>query len=77
VSVLQATFEGEVGLLSQINLAVQDKIKMTTSVDYVQKAKLVPAISVTLPFGLGNKDFSCPIELISLKQNIYSDEREF
>ncbi|WP_304242629.1 hypothetical protein [Gracilinema caldarium] len=72
VSVLQATYELESGLDTKAAITLQDSTIMNTSIDLVGKAKVVPAISIDLPFNLGKKDFSYPIVLGEYRKNLYN-----
>ncbi|WP_132782401.1 hypothetical protein [Treponema sp. J25] len=72
VSVLQTTLEVESGLDTKATITVQDAISMRTSIDLVGKAKVVPALSIVLPFNLGRKDFSYPIVLGEYRKNLYN-----
>ncbi len=72
ISVLQTTLELESGLDTKAILTVQDAISMNASIDIVGKTKVVPAISIDLPFNLGKKDFSYPIVLGEYRKNLYN-----
>ncbi|MCX7655093.1 MAG: hypothetical protein N2Z76_01010 [Treponemataceae bacterium] len=53
-------------------ITVQDATTMSTNIDLVGRAKVVPAISIDLPFNLGKKDFSYPIVLGEYRKNLYN-----
>ena len=67
--------ELEEGLDTKANFIIQDdKTKLNTGIDLVVKDKLVPAISIELPFNLGKKSRSFPIVIDEYRINLCNAE---